>query len=212
MWPGARAEDAESAGKRVGRDVSDTLTAVARDVLDAWTAPNEWRAPAVNDPGILPERLVTAEGKPWTQGERAYDAETGRMCQTGLTQQAANWAGPQARDVFPAHTPEYIAAKKAQGHSMRNLNDEAAQFHPPSSPDHPTIAGGALCSTDTPNTNQPSVKRKLNPIFVEALMRWPTGLSGFGRPETAWIQWQQQQLSFLSTIFSQPEAAQQELF
>lgn len=30
---------------------------------------------------------------------------------------------PQARDHFPPHTQEYIAAKKAQGHGMANLND-----------------------------------------------------------------------------------------
>lgn len=31
---------------------------------------------------------------------------------------------PTARDHMPAHTPEYIAAKKAQGHGMGNLNDQ----------------------------------------------------------------------------------------
>ena len=36
------------------------------------------------------------------------------------------WATPQARDHFPSHKPEYIAAKKAQGHGMRNLNDEVS--------------------------------------------------------------------------------------
>jgi len=36
----------------------------------------------------------------------------------------AGWATPCARDHFPAHTPEYIAAKKAQGHGMANLNDQ----------------------------------------------------------------------------------------
>lgn len=35
------------------------------------------------------------------------------------------WPTPVARDHFPAHTPEYIAAKKAQGHGMSNLNDLA---------------------------------------------------------------------------------------
>lgn len=193
-----------------------------------------------------------------------------------LEDQAEHWSGPQARDHFPAHTEEYIAAKKAEGHGMRNLNDEAAKweapsvavtdgsrltrggdrsnellltgqaveaskqwaapaaqnhkgssegsiiradgksredilsyqaeqfFRPPSSlqpssPDRP-IAGGSMCSTDSPNSNQPSAKRKLNPIFVEALMRWPTGLSGFARPEMASILWQQRMLSFLSTL------------
>ncbi len=35
----------------------------------------------------------------------------------------SGWPTPQARDHFPAHSPEYIAEKKAQGHGMSNLND-----------------------------------------------------------------------------------------
>ena len=33
------------------------------------------------------------------------------------------WPTPTARDYFPAHSPEYIAAKKAEGHGMANLSD-----------------------------------------------------------------------------------------
>lgn len=33
------------------------------------------------------------------------------------------WPTPAARDHFPAHKPEYIAAKMAEGHGMSNLND-----------------------------------------------------------------------------------------
>lgn len=33
------------------------------------------------------------------------------------------WPTPMARDHFPAHSTEYIAAKMAQGHGMANLND-----------------------------------------------------------------------------------------
>lgn len=177
----------------------------------------------------------------------------------------SHWAAPCARDHFPPHTEEYIAAKKAEGHGMRNLTDEAARwsspkasdpekagpnmrgskgdmplpsqavqwpgpqardhkgvnqvnpldhnarplnevashFRPQSSPAQP-IAGGSMSSTDSPNSNQPSVKRKLNPIFVEALMRWPTGLSGFERQEMAWTRWWHAQLSFLSALYSMP--------
>ena len=198
-----------------------------------------------------------------------------------------DWAAPQARDHFPAHTPEYVAAKKAEGHGMRNLNDEAAKwmapvaddtgtrtkryeqggiplpaqavtaaetyesqtwpapasrdhkgssptslirqdgkvrsdmldyaaeqfFNPPSSPDQP-IAGGSMSSTDSPNSNHPSVRRKLNPIFVEALMRWPTGLSGFERQEMAWTRWWHVQRSYLSALYSGygDEPAQASLF
>jgi hypothetical protein len=38
-------------------------------------------------------------------------------------QALVGWPTPMARDTFPAHTPEYIAEKKAQGHGMANLND-----------------------------------------------------------------------------------------
>jgi hypothetical protein len=104
------------------------------------------------------------------------------------------------------------ALRKAQGHQV-NLHDQAAFFHPPSSPDQP-IAAGSMSSTAGPNSNQPSVRRKLNPIFVEALIRWPTGLSGFARPETALTRWLQQQRSYLSALASgySAKADQMDLF
>ncbi len=203
-------------------------------------------------------------------GTEAYNAAGNSDFSRKAMEQAEkllDWAAPCARDHFPPHTPEYIASKKAEGHGMRNLTDEAASwsspkasdpekagpnmrgskgdvplpgqavqwiapmasddgqkvtsvahqkmlcnqaaaFLPPSSPDLP-IAGGSTSSTDSPNSNQPSVKRKLNPIFVEALMRWPTGLSGFERPAMALTLWQQRQLSFLSALYSASEAEEQ---
>lgn len=69
-----------------------------------------------------------------------------------------------------------------------------------------------MSSTDGLNSNQPSVKRKLNPIFVEALMRWPTGLSGFERQETAWTRWWQLMPSYLSALCSTGEAEQMDMF
>jgi hypothetical protein len=35
----------------------------------------------------------------------------------------SGWPTPVSRDHFPAHSEEYIEAKKAQGHGMSNLND-----------------------------------------------------------------------------------------
>lgn len=217
------------------------------------------------------------------RGGYEIDPKTGKKIPT-LEGAARDWAAPCARDHFPPHTPEYIADKKAQGHGMRNLTDEAAQwmapqvpnggrstdhaeqvgstlyhngkkvqmglesqvktwaapaaqnhkgssegsitradgksredilsyqaeqfFRPPSYPDRP-IAGGSMSSTDSPNSNQPSVKRRLNPIFVEALMRWPTGLSGFERQEMAWTRWWLLMPSFLSALYSASEAEEQ---
>jgi hypothetical protein len=48
------------------------------------------------------------------------------VCLSDLNMQAQAWAGwptPVSRDHFPAHSEEYIEAKKAQGHGMSNLND-----------------------------------------------------------------------------------------
>ena len=47
-----------------------------------------WRTPSGQEPGILPERLEGGEG------HRAYDKETGRLAQYGLTQQAKLWQTP----------------------------------------------------------------------------------------------------------------------
>lgn len=95
---------------------------------------------------------------------------------------------------------------------QKMLCNQAAAFHPPSSPAQST-AGGSMSSTDSQNSNQPSVKRKLNPIFVEALMRWPTGLSGFERQEMAWTRWWLLMPSFLSALYSVSKVEEQmELF
>jgi hypothetical protein len=112
-----------------------------------------------------------------------------------------HWLAPLVADAG-----EKITLASHQGSLLKQAND----FHPPSSPDQPIIAGGSKSSTAGPNSNQPSVKRKLNPIFVEALMRWPTGLSGFERQEMAWTRWWQLMPSFLSMLVSpQIEAEQQ---
>ena len=134
-----------------------------------------------------------------------------------LAEAARQWPSPMAGS---SGTEEYNAAgnsdfsTRQDGKSRADMLDFAAEqfFRPPSSPDQP-IAGGSTSSTDGPNTNQPSVRRKLNPIFVEALMRWPTGLSGFERQETAWTRWWLLMPSFLSQLCSQPEGeAQMDLF
>lgn len=122
------------------------------------------------------------------------------------------WATPCARDHFPAHTEEYVAAKRAQGHGMRNLNDEAAHWPTPAARDHKgansaehvtTNGTGRMHMDQLPNfvehAFQPSLpvqptsdgptsspeRRTLNPLFVEWLMGWPEGLSGFDTAGTA---------------------------
>jgi DNA (cytosine-5)-methyltransferase 1 len=140
-----------------------------------------------------------------TDGEKGGPNQRGSRGDLALPAMAAQWPGPQARDFKGVNQANPL------DHNSRPLNEVAAHFLPPSSPAQPT-ADGSICSTDIPNTNQPSVKRKLNPIFVEALMRWPTGLSGFERQAMGSILWQQRMLTYLSMLCSRAEPAQPDLF
>jgi len=133
-----------------------------------------------------------------------------------LPSQAAQWAAPCAQN-YKGSSEGSITRQDGKSR-MDLLHYQAEQafdpghFLPPSYPDQPTAAG-STCSTASPNTSPPSVRRKLNPIFVEALMRWPTGLSGFARQETAWIRWQQLMPSFVSALVSTcGETEQMEMF
>lgn len=108
------------------------------------------------------------------------------------------WPTPQARDHFPAHTPEYIAEKKSQGHGMANLNDVAAwtwptpaAMEPDMDPETvlrrkerlsastgvhrgPALPLGSMVKT-TSGSSEPTEKRgALNPEFVCWLMGYPT--------------------------------------
>lgn len=113
------------------------------------------------------------------------------------------WPTPAARDYKGANSAAHLEVSTGALHLDQLPNFVEHIFHLPSSPDLLTIAGGSMSSTAGPNTNQPSQKRRLNPIFVEALMRWPTGLSGFARQETAWTQWWLLMPSLLSALVSQ---------
>ncbi len=130
-----------------------------------------------------------------------------------LAWDAMKWTAPAARDHKGANSADHLTVSTGSCHLDQLPNFVEHVFRPPSSP-APAIAAGSTCSTDFPNSNQPLVKRKLNPIFVEALMRWPTGLSGFERRETAWTRWWQLQRSFLSALDwgSSQERAQHDLF
>jgi hypothetical protein len=110
---------------------------------------------------------------------------------------------------MPAHTPDYVEAKKAAGHGMRNLNDEAANWPTPMASDDGQKATKAshqsmLCnvaetfaisSPSLPDRQTPSgiksaeTRRSLNPLFVEWLMGWPEGLSGFAPSATGFAPW-----------------------
>jgi len=97
----------------------------------------------------------------------------------------AGWATPQARDHFSAHSEEYIKAKKAQGHGMANLNDQAVPAGWPTPATNDTgqsvtarqgsenlsvVAIGAMSNLSPAETEKPG---QLNPEFVCWLMGYP---------------------------------------
>jgi len=95
------------------------------------------RTTSETDSGLWPTIRANKWGPPDSHGDvsmwatpRANEANgakvpPGRQGGLALKAQAQMWPTPQARDHFPAHTEEYIAEKKAEGHGMANLNDVA---------------------------------------------------------------------------------------
>ena len=189
MWTAPQAHDTRprGAGNRENPNAGNACL--------AWDA-MKWTAPSATDGG----RGGTL---------------TANMTGSSLAQQVntLQWPAPAARDHKGANSADHLTVSTGSCHLDQLPNFVEHVFRPPSSP-APAIAAGSTCSTDFPNSNQPLVKRKLNPIFVEALMRWPTGLSGFERRETAWTRWWQLQRSFLSALDwgSSQERAQHDLF
>ena len=83
-----------------------------------------WKSPAKDEPGITVERLVNADGTPWSGNQRAYDRETGRLAQTGVSQQVqlAAWATPRVQDAKHGDATEWEMANRLHYHLHTEAN------------------------------------------------------------------------------------------
>jgi hypothetical protein len=85
------------------------------------------------------------------------------------------WATPQAHDAQGPKTPEQIAAMRAKGHGVKNLNEQAC-WGTPTARDHKSGRGN---EDRQYKELTPMVERqqsgKLNPRWVETLMGLPIG-------------------------------------
>ena len=73
-------------------------------IRESESSSSVWRTPQSQEPGISTERL-----KGQLDGSRAYDKETGRLAQYGLTQQVQkNWATPNTMDHMDQRSPEAL--------------------------------------------------------------------------------------------------------
>lgn len=254
-WPTARAEDAESAGRRVSRGVSDTLTAATA----GWQTPKVARGGYSRDKGKKgaerPTLIGQAEGRQWPtptagyaqRGEAAmYRGETN----PSLGSAAQGWSTPTARDgkgAFGEHTkggqdlphqvqgwptpaardgkganaghgdrkgrkhmdqlPNYVAhlfptpTAAQYGSSQNGINGKGGANERPSAgtPSLERLSRSLPRSPETPTDGHEcsSRCRRLNPLFVEWLMNWPIGWTGFDSLGTEFTRWLQQSRSHL---------------
>lgn len=209
LWPTTTAKDRDSS-RTFNRETGESMRANAgptlTDKAEMWQTPGTdsfrsrggdrkdemgldqqarllWKTPGTDEPGVSASRLVTKDGAPWRGGERAYDAENGRLAQTGL---------PQMVEIYPSthlspkmHWPGREPSGALQI-SLR-LYRQAISVAPPSVLRRWSRRGDWK-------------KRKLNPLFVEWLMGWPTGLSLCDCSAMEFSRWSRHMRSELSSM------------
>jgi hypothetical protein len=138
-WPTARAEDdnrsleayQEMLASRPDANRTQITSLQVASQLTGWPTPDAGAFEA-KDLSRLQKRR--SECKERTGNGNGFGLTLGQaapMFAGWPTPKTAGWATPQARDHFPPHSEEYVAEKKAQGHGMRNLSDEAALVETP---------------------------------------------------------------------------------
>lgn len=114
------------------------------------------RTPSAQEPGVTTERLVTKEGQPAKIGERAYDKETGRLAQVGLTQQLQMLLKtPSATDAYSENLGK---ENQKFGDSGSLAQEMATGFIFKRTPQE-----NALLPTPNASTGGPSDKETTNP-------------------------------------------------
>lgn len=94
-----------------------------------------------------------------------------------LTHAAGMWMTPTARDYKDGST------------SLANVPVNG-------------LLGRQVLTTPMPGDSSSDARRTLNPLFVEALMGWPTGWTGFDFAATEWSPWLRRMRCELSRLNS----------
>ena len=132
---------------------------------------------------------------PMPEGQSISRLAPSTVLSNGTDCTGSRWPTAQARDGMPPHKPEYIAAKKAEGHGMANLNDYLAltarrptctvadvtggRKHRSGARSNELLLNGLLCATapggQTANGSPATTERSgdPNPVFPFWLMGFP---------------------------------------
>jgi len=157
-----------------------------------WPTPNV--AGGGNPPGILIRKgnhYVRPSGKkahlgldqaakmwPTPMASDGCKPSAGNRKSADLTHASRMWPTPAARDAKGANSRAHV---EVNGTGRRHM-DQLANYAVHSLPAREIARDGSDIS-QTPRT--------LNPAFVEALMGWPTGWTGFDSAATEWSRWLQ---------------------
>jgi len=141
------------------------------------TAANDaglWPTPVAHDDGKTPEAHMAMKAR--MKGGPRHKPTSLTVMVKGI--ERGMWPTPCARDHFPAHKPEYIEAKRAQGHGMSNLNDAVAHPHMFPTPTATNTKAHHMRGADNGKEREArsyGETGQLNPNWVEWLMGWPLG-------------------------------------
>lgn len=105
----------------------------------------------------------------------------------GMWSHHSQWPTPLARDWKGTNSPEHVKQQPPARNHMDQLANFAVYSHQAL-----TILGDGETTSDQ--------RRSLNPLFVEVLMGWPTGWTGFDFAATAWSPWLQRMRSEFSRL------------
>ena len=116
----------------------------------------------------LGSTLYTLTWKPWVTPLGLCRSRLRASVRRTSATDCIGWPTPCARDHFPAHSPEYIASKKAQGHGMANLNDLALLAG------WPTPMAGTPAQNGNNAAGNNDSSRKTVDVVAWHLSSWPT--------------------------------------
>ena len=121
-----------------------------------------------------------ALGWPTPKASDGSKPSAGKRRKADLDHRARLWPTPNVPNGGRVNPPGTSATGQAPDGSKKQIGLEDAVRG---------LLGRQVLKTGTAGGDSSGARRTLNPLFVETLMGWPTGWTGFGSAATAWCHW-----------------------